>query len=300
MDLINKLPKVKGSYRFNVDLSKTNWFQVGGLADILFRPQDVADLAFFLKEKQADLPVNIIGVGSNIIVSDSGVEGVVVKLGREFANIRHENDILIVGAGALCSNVALYCKINGLSNLEFLTGIPGSIGGAIAMNAGCYDGDVAQFLLNVVALDWSGNLVELQNEDFNFSYRTNKIAQDFIFVEARFAVVKSNSHDVGLKISQFNKKREESQPIRSKTGGSTFKNPKEICGRKAWELIDEAGCRGMQVGDAQMSQKHCNFMINNGNAKAKDLIDLGNKVIDLVLQKTGVNLEWEIKIIGRK
>lgn len=299
MDLTNKLPKIRGSYRFNVDLSKTTWFQVGGKADVLFRPQDISDLVDFLKNKDADLPVVIVGVGSNIIVRDGGIEGVVIKLGREFANITHENGILTAGAGALCGNVALYSKINGLTNLEFLTGIPGSIGGAIAMNAGCYDGEVALHLISAKAVDFSGNLVELKNEDFGFSYRTNKISKNFMFLEGKFEVKQSTSKEVGDKIAGFNKKREESQPIRSKTGGSTFKNPKAICGRKAWELIDEAGCRGLNVGDAQMSQKHCNFMINNGQAKSKDLVELGNKVIDKVKEKTGVTLEWEIKILGR-
>ena len=296
------LPSVKGSYRFNVDLSKTNWFQVGGAADILFRPADIEDLAFFLKNKDANLPVTIIGVGSNIIVSDKGVAGVVVKFGKEFAKISHDGEILTVGAGCLCANVALYSKINGLGNLEFLTGIPGSVGGAIAMNAGCYSSEVAQFLISAIVVDRAGNISEIAASDFGFGYRENKLAKDLFIVEAKFRVVSSAPELVGAKINEFNKNREEAQPIRSKTGGSTFKNPdlEKSGGKKAWQLIDEAGCRGYSIGDAQISVKHCNFMINNGNASASDLINLGNKVIDLVKAKSGVTLEWEIKFIGRE
>ncbi len=297
MELINRLPEIKGSYRFNVDLSKTNWFQVGGKADILFRPHDISDLEFFLKNKDPNLKITLIGVGSNIIIRDGGIEDVVIKLGREFANISHENDVLTAGASALCSNVAFYSKLNSLSNLEFLTGIPGSIGGAITMNAGCYDGDISQNLISAKVIDFAGEVMEIKNEDFGFSYRSNKLAKNFFILEGKFRVQKGISQEIGAKIAIFNKKREETQPIRSKTGGSTFKNP-QILGRKAWQLIDEAGARGMSIGDAQMSQKHCNFMINNGKATAKDLIDLGNKVIDLVKEKTGITLEWEIKIIG--
>jgi len=304
MELINKLPKVQGSYRFNVDLSKTTWFQVGGKADVLFRPKDVEDLSFFLKNKEPDLKVTILGVGSNLIIRDGGVSGVVIKLGKEFTNISHENGVLTAGAGALCANVALYSKLNALTNLEFLTGIPGSVGGAIAMNAGCYDGDVAQTLISAKVMTYAGEVREVKNEEFEFSYRTNKLGRELIILEGKFKVAKSSTEEVSAKIASFNKKREESQPIRSKTGGSTFKNPtktstQNIEGKKAWELIDEAGARGLSVGDAQMSEKHCNFMINNGNASAQDLINLGNKVIDLVKEKTGITLEWEIKIIGK-
>ncbi len=297
MELTSKLPKVRGSYRFNADLSKTNWFQVGGKAEILFRPKDVLDLEFFLKNKDSNLPVMIIGVGSNIIIRDGGIKGVVIKLGREFSKIDHQEDILTVGAACLCSNVAIYSKVNALSGLEFLTGIPGSIGGAIAMNAGCYGGDISLSLISAKVINFQGELVDIKNEDFNFSYRSNKLAKDFLILEGKFKVKKSTIKEVGVKIAQFNKNREDTQPIRNKTGGSTFKNPKD---KKAWVLIDEAGCRGMSVGDAQISQKHCNFMINNGSATASDLISLGNKVIDTVKEKTGVVLEWEIKIIGEE
>lgn len=298
-DLLFNLPKVKGSYRFNVDLSKTNWFRVGGPAQILFSPFDLEDLVFFLKNRSSNLPVTVLGVGSNVIIRDGGIEGVVIKLGGNFAKINHDQ-YLIAGGAALCANVALYTKINSLAGLEFLTGVPGSIGGAINMNAGCYNSDISQILIAATAVDFSGNIFELENQDFGFKYRGNSLNKNLIFVQGVFKYRAANKEEVTAKIAELNKKREETQPIRSKTGGSTFKNPD---GFKAWELIDKAGCRGMKFGNAQISEKHCNFMINTNNGKEKtkasDLITLGNQVIDIVKDKTGITLEWEIKIIGK-
>ena len=290
------LPKIRGSYRLNADLSKTSWFRVGGPAEVLFRPEDAEDLINFLKNKDSDLNITILGACSNVIIKDGGINGVVIKLGSNFAKITHDENIITIGAGTLCSNAALYAKMNGLGGLEFLTGIPGAIGGAINMNAGCYDGDISKILLSAKAIDFDGNLIEFKNEDFGFKYRGHQLPKNLIFIQGVFKSFPSNSEEIGKKIAEFNKKREESQPIRSKTGGSTFKNPKE---QKAWELIDKAGCRGLRVNDAQMSEKHCNFMINTSNGKATDLINLGNKVIDLVKEKTGITLEWEIKRIGK-
>ena len=289
------LPKVRGKYRFNVNLSKSNWFNVGGRADILFKPKDINDLKFFLENKDSDLPIEIIGVGSNVIIKDGGIRGVLIKLGSEFAKISHENDILTLGAGCLCGNVALHSKIYGLSNLEFLVGIPGSIGGAIFMNAGCYGSEISNYLISLTAINQKGEIIEFKNSDINFSYRNSNLDKDLLILEGKFRLKKSSTEAVAYKISQFIKNREESQPIRVKTGGSTFKNPKNM---KAWELIDKAGCRGMKLGGATMSEKHCNFMVNDGTATASDLINLGNKVIDQVKEKTGIKLEWEIKIIG--
>jgi UDP-N-acetylmuramate dehydrogenase len=295
------LPKVRGTYRFNADLSKTSWFRVGGKAEVLFLPKDLDDLQLFLKEKSSEIKATILGACSNVIISDEGIEGVVIKLGGGFNKIAHQNNFLSVGGACLCSNVALYCKINGLTNLEFLTGIPGNIGGAIAMNAGCYDGEIANFLVSATAIDFDGNILQLKNTDFGFKYRGSCLPKNLIFVEGTFKVENSTPEIVGKKIAEFNQKREAAQPIRSRTGGSTFKNPdsKKSGGKKSWQLIDEAGCRGMKLGGAQISEKHCNFMINTGNATAKDLIDLGNLVIDKVKEKSGVVLEWEIKVIGR-
>jgi UDP-N-acetylmuramate dehydrogenase len=326
------LPNVRGVYRFNAELK--NWFDVPAKAEILFRPADIEDLQNFLKwraEKSEKFPLTILGAASNVIIKDR-IKGVVIKLGGEFAKIFCEGEIIRAGAAALCGNVALsakapaslnnfalvdgvpynvgrrscdveiknYSKNSALENLEFLTGIPGSIGGAIAMNAGCYGSDISQILVTVKAVDFAGNLIELSNADCKFSYRKNAAAENLIFVEALFKGVASNSEIISEKISKLNKQREKAQPIRAKTGGSTFKNPypNDANSKKAWQLIDEAGCRAMICGDAQISEKHCNFMINKGQASANDLIDLGNKVQKLVKEKTGVNLEWEIKILG--
>ncbi len=292
--LIEHLPKIRGIYRENVELK--SWFDVGGKAEVVFRPADIDDLQFFLKNISKEIPLTVLGAASNVIIRDCGVKGVVIKLSGEFAKISNQQEFVSAGAAALCGNVALFSKNAALSNLEFLTGIPGSIGGAVAMNAGCYGSDISQVLISAKAVDFNGNLIELKNSDFGFFYRGNKISKNFIFVEALFKADKSTVEAVAKKISECNEQREKAQPIRAKTGGSTFKNP-NLTDKKAWQLIDEANCRGLIVGGAQISEKHCNFMINRGTASAQDLIDLGNKVQKAVEEKSGVNLEWEIKII---
>ncbi len=294
-----QLPIVRGTYRENVELK--SWFDVGGPAEVLFRPADVEDLQYFLKNCPKEIPINVLGAASNVIISDAGVKGVVIRLGGEFAKISHEGNLIRAGAAALCGNAALHSRNAALAGLEFFTGIPGSIGGAIAMNAGCYGSDVSQTLVSATAIDFDGNLFELKNSDFEFFYRGNKIAKKFIFVEGLFKGSPSTSEDVAKKISELNQQRETAQPIRAKTGGSTFKNPDPTnpSTKKAWQLIDEAGCRGASEGDAQISDKHCNFMINRGNASARDLINLGNRVKKLVKETSQVDLEWEIKILGQ-
>jgi UDP-N-acetylmuramate dehydrogenase len=291
-EILKTLPQVRGTYRQNAELK--NWFDVDAKTEILFRPFDTEDLQHFLKNYNRKTPLNILGAASNVIIHNQNVKGVVIRLGSGFAKISDEADNIRVGAAVLCNNVALYSKKSELCGLEFLTGIPGSIGGAIAMNSGCYGSDISQILISVTALDFSGNLHEIKNSDFKFFYRGSKIAKNFIFVEALLKGLKSTSEAIGKKILELNKQRQQAQPICAKTGGSTFKNPPNL---KAWQLIDDAGCRGMTEGDAQISQKHCNFMINRGQASAKNLIDLGNKVKKLVKEKSGINLEWEIKII---
>ena len=290
--MLNNLPPVRGTYRKNAELK--TWFDVGGRAEIMFRPLDLDDLQNFLKNCPKEIPVQILGAGSNVIISDEGVKGVVIRLPGEFAKVSTDGDLVRSGAAALCGTVALSCKNSALSGLEFFSGVPGSIGGAIAMNAGCYGSDVAENLISATALDHQGNLHELKNSDFGFFYRGSKISKNFIFIEGLFRATKSTSEEVAKKISELNQQRETAQPIRAKTGGSTFKNPQE---KRAWQLIDEAGCRGKIIGDAQISEKHCNFMINRGKARAQDLIDLGNEVKRLVKEKSKIDLEWEIKIL---
>lgn len=286
------LPKIQGKYKFNTRLK--TWFDVGGNCEVIFAPANLEDLQFFLKNIDSTIPLTIVGACSNVIVSDDGIKGVTIKLPAEFAKISHQEDVITVGAANLCGNVALYSKTQGLSGLEFFSGVPGSVGGAIAMNAGCYGGDVSQKLISARALDFSGNIFELKNSDFEFYYRGSKISNNFIFIEGSFKLEKSSAEEVGKKILELSKQREIAQPIRAKTGGSTFKNPPE---KKAWELIDAVGGRGKIIGDAQISEKHCNFMINRGKATATDLIDLGDEVKKQVKEKFGVNLEWEIKIL---
>lgn len=301
--LIEKLPKVRGIYRQNALLK--NWFDVGGVAEVMFRPADIIDLQNFLKTVSAlnlqniheQIHVQILGAGSNVIIADEGVKGVVIRLPSSFAKISNQGQLVTVGASALCGNVARYCADLGLSGLEFLSGIPGSIGGAIAMNAGCYGSEISHFLLTAEAVDNQGNIHEIKNSDFGFFYRGNNIAKKFIFISATFSANISTSELVAKKINELQEKREATQPIRAKTGGSTFKNPivTEKMNLKAWELIDKIGYRGKKVGDAQISEKHCNFLINIGNASASDLMTLGEEVRKKVKTEFGVDLEWEIK-----
>ncbi len=296
MSLIDQLPKVRGVYRENAKIQ--NWFDVGGNAQILFRPADIDDLCYFLKNRPKDLPITVLGAASNVIIKDSGVAGVVIKFGAEFAQVKQIDETTIsAGAGCLCANVALQSKELAIGGMEFFSGIPGAIGGAIAMNAGCYGSEIANILVATTAIDYDGNIVELTNAECAFAYRKNSLAGKYIFVAAQLRGVKSTSAAIAQNILQLKQQREQAQPIRAKTGGSTFKNPKDT-DKKAWQLIDEAGCRGLMVGDAQMSEKHCNFMINTNKANAQDLIDLANLVRSKVKEKSAIDLELEIKIIG--
>ncbi len=297
-NLIEKLPKVQGEYRSDAALK--TWFDVGGNAEVLFKPKDVTDLVYFLKNRPKDVDVNILGAGSNVIIADQGVKGVVIRLGRGFTEIYHEDGKLFTGSSVLCMNLIQYCQNNDFGGLEFLSGIPGCVGGAVAMNAGCYGSDISMVLDYVKAVDYEGNIKELKKDDLKLSYRRNGLAKDYIFVEACFDVVKAPLGEVAKKVEDFCKARQESQPIRAKTGGSTFKNPfpGDVTKKKAWQLIDEAGLRGKKIGGAKISEKHCNFMINEGGAKAQDLIDLGNFVRKGVKEQCDCDLEWEIKILG--
>lgn len=291
----NSLPKVLGTYKQSANIA--NWFGLPAVADVLFKPCSVSDLQNFLNKVDSQIPLHIIGAGSNIIIANHNIFGVVIKLGKEFANISHHQNILTVGGANLCSNVALYCQQHNLGGLEFLSTIPGSIGGSIAMNAGCYGGEVSQFLLEATALDYQGNLHKLTNQDFGFVYRGNSLTKKYIFLEAVFACKPSNQPEISQKISDFLQQREQTQPIRAKTGGSTFKNPVNNQNYKAWQLIDAVGLRGFFIGDACFSAKHCNFLINTKQATAQNLLDLGKLAQEKVLQKFNIPLQWEIRII---
>jgi UDP-N-acetylmuramate dehydrogenase len=293
--LIDYLPKVRGSYTENVPLSKYVWFQVGGPAEVLYKPADADDLSFFLKEKPRDIPVTIVGVGSNLLVRDQGVPGVVIKLGKGFNNIAFHGIEVDVGAAVLDRTLSLCACDEGLEGIEFLSGVPGMIGGALRMNAGCYGSEVKDVLSAAFALDSKGTLHHLTPQDMGFGYRSCSIPEDWFFIGARLKLRSGKASVIQERISKLLAEREESQPVRSRTGGSTFTNPS---GLKAWELIDKAGCRGLKIGNAQVSEKHCNFLINTGGATAEDLEKLGEEVRSRVLKASGVSLKWEIKRIG--
>jgi UDP-N-acetylmuramate dehydrogenase len=280
--LIDRLPAVRGRYSENASLAKITWFRVGGPAEVMFRPADRADLMSFLRDKPSDVPVTVIGVGSNLLVRDGGVPGVVVRLGRDFATIEAEGERLVCGAGALDVNIAEAARRAGIAGLEFLCGVPGTLGGALRMNAGAYQREVRDVLKWVEAMTPQGELRRLDPAEMGFGYRQSLVPNDWIFLAACLA-------------GEAQATRSDAQPVRSRTGGSTFKNPP---GEKAWQLIDQAGCRGLKIGDAQVSEKHCNFLINLGAASARDLEALGEEVRRRVAADSGVELEWEIRRIG--
>jgi UDP-N-acetylmuramate dehydrogenase len=293
--LIARLPAVRGRYTENAPLGPVTWFRVGGPAEVMFRPVDAADLAGFLAGKPADVPVTVLGVGSNLLVRDGGVPGVVVRLGRGFAGIETEGDEVRVGAGALDVNVALVAGGAGIAGLEFLSGVPGTIGGALRMNAGAYGAETKDVVVGARAVDPAGRVRDLDPEDLGFGYRCCAVPRDWIFVSARLRGRLGDRAAIARRTEEIRTAREQTQPIRSRTGGSTFANPP---GGKAWELIDRAGCRGLTRGGAQVSEKHCNFLINTGNATAADLEALGEEVRRRVFETSGVRLEWEIQRIG--
>jgi UDP-N-acetylmuramate dehydrogenase len=294
--LIRRLPPVRGKMRANAELSRSNWFQVGGQAEVLFKPEDTADLMQFLQQKPADVPVTILGVGSNVIVRDGGLDGVVIRLGRGFTECNAKGALLKVGAACLDVHVAALAQEAGLTGLEFLSGIPGTIGGALRMNAGAYGSDIARVLISAEAVDAEGNQHHLTPDDFGYGYRHCHLPDGWIFTHCMLRGEIGDPTRIAETMQEIRNQREQTQPIHSRTGGSTFKNP--ASGQKAWELIDAAGCRGLRVGDAQVSELHCNFLINHGSATAQDLETLGEEVLQRVKAHSGITLEWEIKRIG--
>jgi UDP-N-acetylmuramate dehydrogenase len=297
------LPQVRGQLLKGESLAPFTWFRVGGPADALFLPADADDLAQFLAALPNDIPLLPIGVGSNLIVRDGGVPGVVIRLaGRAFAQIEPLGDARIrAGAGALDSMVAKGAAKAGIAGLEFYVGVPGTIGGALTMNAGCYGRETTDVLIEATALNRKGERVTLSHADFGFTYRHNALTEELIFLDATFQGTPDEPEAITARMAEITAKREGSQPIREKTGGSTFKNPLAPDGTKlsAWKLNDEAGMRGYRRGGAQVSEKHANFLINTGDATAADIEGLGEDVRAAVKVKHGIELEWEIKRIGR-
>ncbi len=289
------LPPVRGSYTYDAPLKDLVWFRAGGAAEILFRPADADDLATFLAARPADLRLSVIGVGSNLLVRDGGIPGVTVRLSSAFGKIETQGTRVRAGAAALDGAVARASADAGIAGLEFLRGVPGTIGGALKMNAGCYGREIKDIFASATALDSRGNKITLTPADMNFVYRKSQTRDELIFLDATFTGSLDTPELIRARMEALNASREAAQPVRARTGGSTFKNPP---GHKAWQLIDEAGCRGLTVGEAQVSEKHTNFLINLGEAKAADIEALGEEVRKRVRAKSGVELEWEIKRVG--
>jgi UDP-N-acetylmuramate dehydrogenase len=294
--LIDRLPRPRGRLTADAPLGPQTWFRTGGNAEVLFRPADTEDLATFLAALPREVPVTVLGVGSNVLVRDGGIRGVVIRLMRGFTGIVVEGNEVIAGAGAPDLNVALTARDHALAGLEFLSGIPGTIGGAFPTNAGAYGGDLAQVLISAEAVDRAGKIRTVAPAQLGLGYRHSAAPADWIFTSARLRAMPGDQLAIARRIAEIDSARADSQP-RSRTGGSTFANPP---GLKAWELIDRAGCRGLAVGAAQVSEKHTNFLINTGDATAADIEGLGEEVRHRVFEQSGVLLQWEIRRIGEK
>ena len=295
-DLLGRLPPVRGRYRAQVPLAPRTWLRVGGPAEVVFQPADAADLAIFLKGKPVEVQVTPIGVASNLLVRDGGIEGVVVRFSGPLAEVDVDDECLRVGAGATDRMIAIQAMKAGLSGLEFLIGIPGTLGGAVRMNAGAFGGETAEVVERVVALDPAGRRYVLSAAELGFGYRHSGLPADWIVLGAVLRATPGEPDAIEARMRAIKAEREASQPLHVATGGSTFKNPP---GHRAWQLIDAAGCRGLRHGRAMVSDKHCNFLINTGGATAAELEELGERVRARVLERSGVALEWEIHRIGR-
>ena len=290
------LPELRGRLAAESPLKEYTWFRVGGPAEVFYAPADESDLAYFMQHLPADVPVTIIGLGSNLLVRDGGIEGVVIRLGRGFGDIKvEEGHRLRVGTAVPDVKVARAAADAGIAGLSFYRGIPGCVGGALRMNGGAHGKETCEVLIEARAVDRQGNVHVLPVADLHYRYRHCGAPEDFIFTEALFQGEPGDPAKIQAEMDEIAAYREEVQPIKSRTGGSTFKNPP---GRKSWQLIDAAGCRGLAIGDARVSEMHCNFLINEGNATAAQIEELGETVRARVKATSGVDLEWEIKRLG--
>ena len=283
---------------FDVELSKFSWFNLGGKAKILFKPNSLQELSNFLKEVNEKDKIKVLGVGSNTLIRDGGFNGIILKFGKAFSHtsLLGEN-MIIAGSSVMDKSLSNFALENSLSGFEFLSCIPGSIGGAVRMNSGCYEEDISKILVSLQVMDFNGNIKIIKSSNIKFNYRGSDLDENLIFISATFKGKKDNKSKIEKKMNIFKKKKDIAQPSKIKTCGSTFKNPKN---KKAWKLIKDAGCAGMQIGGAKISEKHCNFFVNNGNAKSEDLEKLISEVKKKVFSKTGERLDLELKIIGEK
>lgn len=294
-DLKSRMPELRGRLLANQPLAELTWFRVGGPAQILFMPEDESDLAYVLKHLPTDIPVMVIGLGSNLIIREGGVPGVVIRLGRGFNDVTVERMRIRTGTAVPDVKIARAAQEAGIAGLSFLRGIPGGIGGALRMNGGAYGRETKDALVEARGVDRAGDIRVYSNADMHYTYRHCGAPEDVIFTQALFEGQPGDRATITAEMDKITESREATQPIKSRTGGSTFKNPP---GLKAWQLIDAAGCRGLVVGDAQVSELHCNFLINRGNATASDIETLGETVRRRVSENSGVMLDWEIKRIG--
>lgn len=296
MSVCSALPPVRGKLTQGAQLAPLVWFKSGGPAEWLFEPADVKDLADFLSVLDPSVPVMALGLGSNLIVRDGGVTGVVVRLGKAFAKVSDVDDVTLdCGAGASGILVSSTARDNGIAGMEFLRSIPGTVGGFVRMNGGAYGGEVKDILVDCDVVLRDGKIAKLSVDDLHYSYRHSELPAGAIVVAARFRGRAGDADAIQAEMNRISASREASQPLRSKTGGSTFKNPD---GQKAWQLVDEAGCRGLQIGGAQVSEKHTNFLINIGDASSAEIEELGEEVRRRVKAKSGVDLHWEIQRVG--
>ena len=295
-DIKRLLPDLRGRLRANESLAAITWFRVGGPAQLFFSPRDEEDLAYFLENIPGDLPVTVIGLGSNLIIRDGGIEGVVIRLGRGFGEMEAlEDRQLRVGAIVPDIRLAMRAADEGIAGLEFYRGIPGCVGGALRMNAGAHGGETKDFLVEARAVDRKGKLHILNNADMGYSYRHCSVPDDYIFTSAVYAGEGGDPETLRVLMQDVVDYREDKQPVKARTGGSTFKNPE---GHSAWKLVDAAGCRGLRMNGAHVSQKHCNFLINDEEATAADIERLGETVRQKVFENSGITLHWEIKRLG--
>jgi len=294
--LLQRLPQVRGRLKPDAMMSALTWFRVGGPAEVLFTPADEDDLVQFLQQLDDDIPVYTVGVGSNLLVRDGGVAGVVIRLGRGFADLAVRDDHQILSGTAVPDiRLARFALEHLIDGLTFFRGIPGTIGGALRMNAGAHGGETKDVLVQARAVDRKGNIIVLSNSDMKFAYRHSGAPLDLIYTQALFQGKPGQADEIEAQMQEITNLRESAQPIKSRTGGSTFKNP---VGEKSWQLIDGAGMRGARVGGAQVSEMHCNFLINEGDASASDIEALGEKVRARVKENSGIELDWEIRRIG--